>query len=190
MKRQILMYAGLVLALVAAATPALADGNANFVLGGRAFDENDWEPVDEHGVFGVTVDFGQDDWPINLAAGFMASGSEEDEGVFDLTATVAELSFGVLKTWKEGSVRPFVGGGLAAVAAELEIEGPGGDVSADDTSGAIYAQGGVYWRIGSRFNIGGDVRVLFGSDFEEDGVEADADYFQIGLLLGWGWPPE
>ena len=188
MKRQILLWAGFVLAMVAAATPALAEGNANFVLGGRWLDEDEWEPVEEQGVFGVTVDFGKASWPVHLAAGFMVSSKDEDEGAVDITGTVSELSFGVLKLWEEGNVHPYVGGGLAAVSGEVEVEGPGGDASADASSGAIYAQGGVFWRIGRRFNIGGDVRVLFGSDLEDDGFERDADYFQLGLLLGWGWP--
>ena len=191
MKRQILLWAGFVLAMVAAATPALAEGNANFVLGGRWLDEDEWEPVEEQGVFGVTVDFGKESWPINLAAGFMVSGSEEDFGAVDIEGSITEFSFGVLKTWKEGTIRPFVGGGLALVEAEIEVDGPGGaSASDDDNSGAIYGQGGVYWRIGPRFNIGGDVRVLLGSDVEIGGVDREADYFQIGLLLGWGWPAE
>ena len=191
--RKSLLGLMLILAMAAAATPALAEGNANFVLGLRWLDEDDWEPVEEQGVFGVTVDFGKNDWPVNLAAGLMISGKEEDVGALDLTGTISELSFGVLKTWEKGSdgkTRPFFGGGLSFLSAEIEIDGPGGSVSEDDNSGAIYAQGGVYWRIGSRFNIGGDVRVLFGSDLEALGIEGDADYFQLGLLLGWGWPAE
>jgi len=180
-----------ILAMAAAAQPAIAGGNSNFLLGGRALDEGDWEPVDGQGVFGVTVDFGRDGWPVQLEAGMMVSGKEDEEGSFDVTGAVSELSFGVQKVWKADNVRPFIGGGLSAVTAEIEVDGPGGlDGEAEDTSGAVYAHGGVYWRIGSRFNIGVDVRALFGSDLEDSGVEGDADYFQAGLLLGWGWPAE
>jgi len=184
----------LILAMAAATSPAFAEGNANFVLGGRWLGEDDWEPVEEQGVIGVTVDFGKDDWPVNLAAGLMLSAKEEEVGPFDVTGSIAELSFGVLKTWKKGSdgrVRPFAGGGLSFLTAEIDVDVPGGgSASEDDSSGAIYGQGGVYWRIGSRFNIGGDVRISFGSDLEAAGIEGDADYFQLGLLLGWGWPAE
>ena len=197
MKGQILIGAAIVLAMGATATPALAEGNANFVLGLRALDDDDWEPVEEHVVFGVTVDFGKEDWPIHLAAGYMGSRSEEEEAGLDIKATVSELSFGVLKVWDSSNTRPFVGGGLAALNAELEVDIPGffgfpggASVTADDTSLAFYAQGGVFWRIGSRFNIGFDARALFGSELEDAGVETDADYFQLGLLLGWGWPAE
>ena len=45
-----------ILTMAAAAQPALAGGNANFLFGLRALDEDDWEPIEEQGVFGVTVD--------------------------------------------------------------------------------------------------------------------------------------
>ncbi len=177
-----------------------ADGNANFVLGARALDEDDWEPVEDQGVFGVNVDLGRDPWPVWIDLGFHVSAAEEDfrdpfffGGHVDLTATLAEFSVGVVKTWRVsgGNVRPFAGGGLAAVTAEVEFDGPGfGDVDEDDTSGAIYGRGGVYWRIGSRFNLGVDARILMGSDFDIGGVDFEADYFQIGVLVGWGWPAE
>jgi len=192
MKGQILIGAGLVLAMAAAATPALAEGNANFVLGGRALGENDWSPVEEQGVVGVTVDFGKESWPVHLVAGLMASRGEDESMTLDFDGKVSEISFGVLKIWEiaGGKMRPFIGGGLAAVSAEVEVESFGTSLSVDDKSGAFYAQGGIFWRIGSRFNLGVDARVLRGSDFQIGDDEGSADYEQLGLLLGWGWPAE
>ncbi len=46
--------------------------------------------------------------------------------------------------------------------------------------------GGAFWRLGKRFNIGVDVRLstgevrIFGEDVQAGGVTT-------GLLLGWGW---
>jgi len=187
-----------ILAMGAAAAPALAEGNANFVLGVRALGDDDWEPVEEHAVLGVTVDFGKENWPIHLAAGYMGSRSDEEESDLEIKATIRELSFGVLKVWDSSKTRPFLGGGLAMLNAEIEVQIPPfflppgfpDRVTLDDNSPAFYAQGGVFWRFGSRFNLGFDARALFGSEFETEGLEADADYFQAGLLLGWGWPAE
>ena len=40
----------------------------------------------------VTVDFGKEDWPIHLAAGYVGSTKDEEEGGVDLEATIAELN--------------------------------------------------------------------------------------------------
>jgi len=195
MKRRLRSLAVLVV-IATVAGPVLAAGNANFLIGGRALDEDQWEPVDQHGVFGVTVDFGGADWPVHIEAGFYASADEEtvfDDTLLleaDLTAAVAEFCFGVNKTFEPGEkIRPFIGGGLASVAADAELDSEIlGSVDDDDSSLAAYVHGGVFWRLGKRFNIGLDGRIVTGTDltlFEED---IDADYVQLGLVLGFGWP--
>jgi len=156
--------------------PALAGGNANFVLGSRSLDKGFWEPTEDQTFFGVTVDFGKEAWPIQLAIGAYGSVSDESLGPFDIKGKVTELSFGVLKVWHlKGGGRPYVGGGLSAVTATAEIDGFGLSFDDDDTSPGIYAQGGFYWRLGSRFNIGGDVRLVRGTDVELFGAKGDAD---------------
>lgn len=197
-----------ILSLVAALaiSPALAGGNANFTIGQRSMSDDAWEDVEveDQPAFGVTVDFGPDSWPIRLAAGYYISAKEEELydafiGDADATGVVAELTFGVRKTWEvAGNTRIFVGGGAAAVITGLEVDGSNGSFDDSDTGTGFYAQGGAYWRIGSRFNIGLDLRGLFGTDVElEDlfnatsiSIEGDSDYFQAGILLGWGWPAE
>jgi hypothetical protein len=188
-----------VLALLLVATPALAGGgNANFLLGQRSLDtgEDEAEDIEEQPVFGVSVDFNPSDWPISWAIGFYVSTEEEDfdfGGGFSGTATasLAELSFGVLKGWEVGggNTRPFVGGGLTAVMVtlELDVDGSSAGFDEDDTSPALYGEGGVYWRVGSAFNIGVGGRIVLGTDFEIDGDSFEADYIQGGLILGWGW---
>jgi hypothetical protein len=85
-------------------------------------------------------------------------------------------------------MHPFVVGGLAFVLATAEVQSGFWWVDDDDSSGAVYAQGGIFWRLGRRFNIGVDARLLTGSEIELFGEKGDADYFQFGLLLGFGWP--
>jgi hypothetical protein len=185
----------LIVLIVIAAAPALAEGNANFLLGMRQLDEDTWDPLDQQGVFGVTVDFGGADWPIHLETGFYGSSDKEDvfddtilvEG--DLKVDVVEVFFGVNKTWdSSGSIRPFVGGGLASAGASIEVDTPFGDVDDDDSSLGAYAHGGVFWRLGQRFNIGFDARFLTGTDLTVFDEDVDVDYLQAGLVLGFGWP--
>lgn len=181
----------LAFAMILLATPALAGGNANFVLGKRGLDKDFWTPANGQAVLGVQVDFGKMSWPIHLETGIQVSvgGQEDFIGTADVYGSVAEVDFGVNKTWvTKGSVRPFIGGGLATVGASFVIEAPGGDIDDDDSSGGAYFHGGVYWRIGRRFNIGIDGRLLAGTKITFFGEEGDADYLQVGMILGWGWP--
>ena len=178
---------GVLLAVLA--TPALAGGNANFILGSRGLDKDFWEPVNGQFATGVTVDFGKQAWPIHLETGIQVSiGYEEDFLNADIAGAVSEISFGVNKTWEKGVMRPFIGGGLAAVGASYSIDGPGPTIDDDDGSGGLYFHGGIYWRLKSRFNIGIDGRFLVGTNVTLFGEEGDADYVQLGMILGWGWP--
>ena len=177
-----------------AASPALATGNANFVLGGRILDEDDWEPVDTMPAFGVNIDFGLFGWPVDIAVGLHGSSDEGDVDLpggekADVTGTVWDLSVGVTKRWLvAGNIHPYVGGGLAYVQAEQEADfSSGGSASDDDASGALYLDWGIYWRLGDRFNLGVDARFVGLSDLTIGDDEISADYFQAGLLLGWGW---
>ncbi len=189
--KRIVRWTMVAVAMTSIAGPALAGGNANFVLGGRGLDKDLWEPVNGQAVVGVAVDFGKKDWPIHLETGIQVSvGAEEDFFVTsDVYGSVAELDFGVNKTWEtKGPARPYIGGGLATVGASYTIEAPLGDIEDDDDSGGAYFHGGVFWRIGQRFNIGIDGRFLVGTKITLFGEEGDADYVQLGMVLGWGWP--
>jgi len=181
----------LAMAMTSVAAPAIAGGNANFILGTRGLDKDFWTPVNGQFVIGAQVDFGKMTWPIHLETGIQVSvGAEEDFiGTADVYGSVAELDFGVNKTWElKGPARPFIGGGLAAVGAAYTIEAPLGDIDDDDDGGGAYFHGGVFWRLGKRFNIGIDGRFLVGTKITLFGEEGDADYVQLGMILGWGWP--
>lgn len=208
MKRSILTTS-MILTLLISCVPAQAGGNANFTLGTRQLQDDDhFDEVDTQGMFGLTVDFGPADWPVSWAVGYYFSVAEEDVALdVDLagtpavlegsaTAAVAELSFGVRKTWNAAGSRPFVEGGLAAVIAGLDVDATGGSVDDSDAGAGVYAQAGVYWRLGSRFNLGVNARALLGSEidlsdnFSSAFEDADVDYVSGGLILGWGWPGE
>lgn len=182
-------FAGLLLF----STAARADGNMNFVYGQRSLDEDFWEPTEDQTVLGGTIDFGGANWPVHIAAGYYQSDDDGTLNTFpilgsvDLDAELSEWSVGVHKVWKAGMVRPFVGGGVSFVSADADVTSVLGDVSDDDDSTGIYVQGGVFWRLGEWFNLGFDARLLEGTDltlFDQDG---DADYWQIGALIGFGW---
>lgn len=191
------------LALAALLAPgwALAEGNINFILGGRGLDDDYWRPAEDHGVFGINFDFGKDAWPVNIAIGLYGSGGTEDlvggclrcgpppqlPGAV-IESMIGELSLGVL--WRpetDQRLRPYLGGGLAFLDAEKSSSRGFIGASQDDQSSGLYVNGGLAWRIGRSFNVGLDARLVTGTDVTIFDEKGDADYFQLGVLLGYGW---
>ncbi len=188
--------------LVAALAPSVAHsgGNVNFTLGERDLG-NDWSPLDGQPMFGVVVDWGMDEWPVHLAWGLNVSADSEDMRVYgadvEFTAAYAEVSFGAV--WlpiRDKSFRPYLGAGIASVSAAYEFDVYGLSYDDDDQDFGYYANAGIYWRLGSRFNLGLDLRYGGGTEFEfespDDGkfdetLRVDGPYFAYSLLLGFGW---
>jgi len=168
-----------------------ADGHVNFFLGQKSLNSEDWKPLESQIEFGAVMSFGHDDWPVHIAADVLTSVDQEILNV-TFTASTFELDAGVRKIWKAGKVRPYVGGGIGIIGAA--VEGDVGYVSVDASDAAIglWADTGVFFRLGSHFNIGLDLRYSsadvdldFGSGFVARDVNAGG--FSYGLLLGFGW---
>lgn len=178
----------LVIGITALAPPsARADGNANFMLGMKQLDEDDWAPVEDQALLGAEVDFGAKEWPVHLAIDYMVSVGVEDLIPGDVTGMTAELDVGVRKVWEKGGARPYLGGGIGVITGSLEVDTGFGTVDDDDTALGIWIGGGIFWRLGSRFNIGLSARYSQAS-VDLFGVEVEAGGPAFGMLLGWGWP--
>lgn len=186
MRRHVLV---LTLMLCAAGSlPALASGNADFLVGGRSTSHDFWGQKDEQGVAGVMVDFGKDSWPIHLCLSTMSSGSDQGPG----TGGINEFALGIMKIWevrKGGIFRPYAGAGLAAVTASFTTDlGNDETLVQHDGAAAVYADAGVLWRTGKRFNIGAGMRFLASDSIEIAGDTGDASYLQFHVMAGFGWP--
>ena len=174
-----------------------AEGHVNFFLGQKSLDSDDWDPVDKQGEFGAVMSFGKADWPLLIAVDVLTSGEEEhvNDPVFGsstLKAGTFEAAFGARKIWNMGSTHPYAGGGVALVGAGAEYDTGTFDVDADGTAVGLWLGGGVFWRLGSRFNLGFDARwsradvdLDFGLDIASRGVQAGG--FHGGVTLGFGW---
>jgi hypothetical protein len=160
---------------------SLAQYQVNFLLGQKMLDEGDWEPLEEQSEFGVAATFGNENWPVQVAVDLLGSTDDGDFEGLDVEASTAEFAVGVRKIWNKNKAKPFFGGGLAFVNAELEIEG----VSVDDDAVGAWVNGGVFWRLGSRFNLGVDVRVSR-AEVSAFGVDVEAGGEHIALILGFG----
>lgn len=195
MKRAIL---GAAMVLIGASlVPARAEGNVNFNVGQRYMSDSLWDDfnLDTQDSFGVNVDLGEDGSSIHAAFALNTSGVFDWENDNEETA-IGELSAGFLWVPKiKGRLQPFLGAGVSRVGATLDINGDD-----SDSVFGFYANGGLFWRVTQRFNMGFDVRTLQGAKLEFDAAELgvpanaprdryeiDANHVQIGFLVGFGF---
>lgn len=74
--------------------------------------------------------WGGSDWPIAFATDIVASSRGGDLPGFRVEGQTSELAFGLHKNWEAGAARPYVGGGIAKIDTQLELNG----VREDDTA--------------------------------------------------------
>lgn len=185
------------LTLLFAATPVLADadGHVNFLIGQKSISDSDAEPVDSGLAFGAIMSFGKSEWPIHIAVDVLSYAATEEEFGVDVTAATFEAAVGVRKIWQVGNARPYLGAGIGFVGAAVEFDDNTGFFLDDDGDGngfGPWAGGGVFWRLGERFNIGLDVRwnsAEVDLDFDSGATLEDVNVggFSYGLTLGFGW---
>jgi len=196
--------AALLCGIVAAgARPGMAAGNINLFGGVKSLDQDVWSPVENQPEYGVEMTFGGAGWPVMLALDAMQSSAEEDQDSLTLTGTTTEVSVGIRKIWEKGRARPFIGGGLAWIDAETEAEAPpppgtpglnffpqvdpGSSATESDSGTGLWGGAGVFWRLGSYFNLGISAR-FSGAKVTIRGDEEQAGGLHAGILLGFGWP--
>ena len=184
MKKNILALA---LLLLFVSTNANAwTGNVNAILGQKTLDKDDWEPADEQAEFGVLVDFKKSEWPVSIAIDLLASVDEVTDGIITIEASTTEFDVGVRKIWEVtgSSIRPYIGGGIAFVGAELKETNT--NISVDDNGTGIWLNGGIYWTLGQSFNLGLDLRYSQ-ADVTLLGIDAEAGGTHVGVILGYHW---
>jgi len=177
------------ISLSPALSPAAGEwtGNANLLLGVKFLDEIDWEPLDEQVEAGIDIDFRRREWPISLAAAFVYSMDDDDVDGIDLDGSTAELRLGIRKIWEpDQTIRPFIGGGMVLLKADLDSEYQGAKISDDDTAVGIWINGGIYWTLNRFLNLGFNLGFSTG-EVTLFGYDADAGGFQSALLLGYHW---
>jgi len=185
MKKNILAVA--LMLLFASANANAWTGNVNAFLGQKTLDEDDWGTLDKQPEFGVLVDFKQPDWPVSIAIDFLVSADDTTESGILIEGMTSEFDIGVRKIWEvSGSpIRPYIGGGLAFVGAELKATSFG-TITEDDNGTGIWLNGGVYWTLGQSFNLGLDLRYSQ-ADVTLFGVEGEAGGTHVGVILGYHW---
>jgi len=156
-------------------------GQLALYVGGRSFDQDLWAPVEDHGVLGF--EYSHQDSPDSFGweIGLQGSGDDGTFAGFDVEGRTGEVYAGMRKAFGADTVRPYVGGGLSVIRAEIDAAG----AEDSDVSAAAYLHAGVEFLISPTFFLGIDIRGLFGSDIDIGGVNGDADYGQGAFTFGW-----
>lgn len=126
----------------------------------------------------------------------------------DIGTSTFELDLGVRKTWDfdKSRIHPYIGGGPAFISASACLADAGDhcywddDIDSDMAVG-WWVGGGLFWRLGERFNLGLNLRyssaeiefdrtgdpLVDDALFEDDDNKLDVGGVHAGLILGWGW---
>jgi len=163
--------------------------NVTMLISQRYLDEDDWEPLDEPTAFGVEFDrYGPYD-PLGFEVGFSYAEDSATVSSVDVDTEVWEIYAGARKTFSlaEDRLHPYISVGASWSNAELDASVGGGSASLEDDAFGFYLRGGVYYTIGEGFNVGLDYRKLLGANFEDSGAEADGDFDQFSLGIGYSF---
>ena len=191
-----------------AATPASAaveeaprvsswTGNVNLFLGAKFLDDEEWEPVDTQAEGGLLIDFRHRVLPFNLAIDFLYSRDEDDVDVemlglgkvrAEVVGQTWEVDLGLRKIWEQPRVlRPFLGGGVALVHAEIEASARGESVSDRDTVLGVWLDTGLYLTLSRRWNVGIEGRWSWAKADLLEVDDGDIGGWHLGALAGVHW---
>lgn len=162
-------------------------GNVNLTLGGKYLDSNDWDPVENQTELGISFDFRERGWPVNLLVQYLGSYAEDTVHGVDVEGQTSEFRLGVRKIFEpDAVVRPFISAGVASVWAKSTGEAGGFSVSDDDSALGVFLDGGIYFTLSRSFNLGVEVGYSTAQvDFM--GEESEAGGTHAGLLAGYHW---
>ncbi len=175
---------------IASAPSSAQAGHVNFLLGSKVLEEADWAPADNQPALGMEASWGGPNWPVMIATDLLGSRKSKSQGGSDYKSSTGEMGLGVRKVWNSGTqgrVHPYIGGGLAFASGTAEVTTAGVTTKNDDSGVGAWIGGGIFWRLGSRFNLGMSLRGT-SAKVSIAGVDANAGGGTFGLILGWGWP--
>jgi len=173
-------------------------GDVNFLAGVKSLKKSDWKPVETQAEVGAEISFGKVNWPVLVAIDVMGSAGHDSVPVYDyysgyfyntnVKAHTEELGVGIRKIWapKNHAIRPYIGAGIGVARADLKFDVGPVSVSDSDTGFGGWANGGVFWRLGPKFNLGLDVRYS-NANVTILNTRTSAGGIHYGLVLGWGW---
>ena len=168
-------------------------GNLNALIGKRMLEDSKWKPLEDHWGGGLEYDFKKRSWPVSVVLSISGSAEDEDvccisDGIFlhsvNNRVETVEFSAGLKKYFATGgNAYPYIAVGGSYIEVETISETGNLLERGDDSTTGGFVNGGVMWKF-DIFNVGFDVRRVFGTSLEND---FDVDYYQYTVLLGFGW---
>lgn len=171
---------------------AQADNSGNISLLYSQKSMEKWQnDLKELPAYGIEGDIAMGSLPINLWLG-ISSGKDSGKSVSQgLTITVdtnqTEMYVGA-RTYLQfvPLFTPYVGVGISTVKADVSGNSNGVSTSNSATTTGYLLNAGVLFKIGV-FHIGGDYRVLSGTSLDFAGAYSNANYSQVGIVVGINW---
>lgn len=180
---------GLAAMLGSSAAFAEVVGDLDFIVGGRKMrDDTAWDGVDKPAAVGVQLRLGAANFPLMGELSLQSSYDDTKDSGVKIEATLLEYSAGaVLVPWYGHPVSPYFGAGITDVETEIKGKSGGISVSDDDDDVGYYVHAGINFLATSRLNLGLDLRIVRSTRVEMFGIKGDADYGQVGLVIGYRW---
>lgn len=184
---------------IAAAPGMIAEEQADarlwtidLLVGSRAYDENDWEPVESQISLGVLVTrrIGESGWAVEAGAATSSDDARLTDGVdvLKLEAEFVEASLAAryFIEVQDSRAEAYVSLGLAWQESTIKARILGGGPSVDESEASIGALLGVgmAWRATDVVRVGLDLRGVLGSEATFDGIDISTDYAQVGVFVG------
>jgi outer membrane protein with beta-barrel domain len=203
MRKSIALFstlAGLLVALaltpVAKADPA---GSVDFFAGQKELDRNFTESnnMEEQDALALFTDWGSSNSQWRLAVDVLAGSKDVNDDALNVKLDGSTGEIGAGARWypmKESHWMPHLGAGLALVSGKVETNQPGPgsvDLAFDDSKLGYWTDGGIAYRFGEHFKLGGRIRYsdakLEIKDNFDNVREVNAGGLSYGVTAGATW---
>lgn len=182
------------LALFTVALPANAHGDnvANLNLLYTQKNMEKWQnELKEMPAYGIEGDIRLGSAPINLWLGVTTgkdSGKTLSRGTtVTVDTTQTEMYVGARSYFQIGSsLATYAGVGISTVKSDVSGKSGGVSSSSSQTTTGYLWNAGILLRFGN-FNVGGDYKALSGTSLNMENAYSDANYSQMGVILGFNW---
>lgn len=198
MRKHITLFsvAGMLVALaLSPAAKADAAGSVDFFAGQKEVDTDfgGGTNMQEQDAIALFTDWGSSNSAWRLAVDVLSARKDTDDDTLDIHLDGSTGEIGAGARWypmKESHWMPHLGAGLAFVNGQVDTSGSGvNDVAFDDSKLGYWADGGVAYRFGEHFKLGGRVRWSEAKlDQKNDNVkEVNAGGITYGVTAGAIW---